>query len=300
MTQSTAQLPRVAGAGERRTIRLIHYNVTYYVYGAEHGTDGALVLLHDVLAGAFSWREVIPSLTSSGRAIYVLDLLGHGLSDHPWPADTSVWGHADYLAMFLEALQLTNVVLVGHGLGGGVAQILATRLSRERVAALVLIDTVCYLHAFAEDWPLPQMKERQEYDAPKRASVEEVLRDLRATLPAASARPEQFKQQMLDDFVNHWNSELHKEVLYQHIRNLIPYYVNSVSSDLSRVGKPVLIIWGEEDQQIPLKYAQRLHREIPGSQLSIIPQAGHLVLFDAPEAVARAIRGFVSSLSARA
>jgi pimeloyl-ACP methyl ester carboxylesterase len=295
MTQSTAETPRVASAGERRSIRLIHYDLNYYVYGAEHGTDGALLLLHDLLGGAFTWREVVPHLLGCGRALYVPDLLGYGLSDHPWPADTSLWGHADYLAMFLEELNLTNVVLVGHGLGGGVAQILATRLSRERVSAVVLIDTVCYLHTIAEDWPLPKMKERQEYDAPKRATVEEVLRDLRATLPAASARPEQFKQ-VLDEFVNHWNSELYKEVLYQHIRTLIPAYCNAVSSDMQRVGKPVLIIWGEEDRQNPLKYAQRLHREIPGSQLTIIPQAGHLVLFDAPEAVAQAISTFLKGL----
>jgi pimeloyl-ACP methyl ester carboxylesterase len=295
MTQSTAERSQVAGAGEQRSIHLIHYDLNYYVYGAEHGTEGALVLLHDLLGGAFTWREVVPRLADCGRAIYVLDLLGYGLSDHPWPADTSLWGHADYLAMFLEQLDLRNVVLVGHGLGGGVAQILATRLSRERVAALVLIDTVCYLHTIAEDWPLPNMKERQEYDAPKRASVEEVLRDLRATLPKASARPEQLTQ-VVDEFVNHWNSELHKEVLYQHLRNLVPSYSNAVSSDLRQLGKPVLILWGEEDQQNPLQYARRLQREIPGSRLVVVPQAGHLLLFDAPEAVAQAIQEFLASL----
>ena len=62
------------------------------------------------------------------------------------------------------------------------------------------------------------------------------------------------------------------------------------------LGKPVLIIWGEKDQQIPLKLAQRLHRDIPESRLVIIPDAGHLVLFDAPEAVGSALVDFIKGL----
>ncbi|MGH2509100.1 MAG: alpha/beta fold hydrolase, partial [Ktedonobacteraceae bacterium] len=58
-------------------------------------------------------------------------------------------------------------------------------------------------------------------------------------------------------------------------------------------GKPVLIIWGAKDQQNPVKYAERLQREIPDSQLVIVPNAGHLVLFDAPDQVASALIHFL-------
>jgi pimeloyl-ACP methyl ester carboxylesterase len=64
-----------------------------------------------------------------------------GKSEHPWPADTSNWGQADCLNFLFEELNLTNIILVGHGLGRGVAQVLARCLSRDRVAALALIDT---------------------------------------------------------------------------------------------------------------------------------------------------------------
>ncbi|MDQ2903973.1 MAG: alpha/beta hydrolase [Ktedonobacteraceae bacterium] len=280
---------------ERRVARVIHYNISYSVDGAEHGTDGAIVLLHDIVGGAFAWRNVIPQLAGANRAIYAIDMLGYGLSDHPWPADTSIWGHADYLAMLFDQLNLTNIVLVGHGLGGGVAQVLATRLSVARVAALVLIDTTCYLHSFAENWPLPNMKERQDPDAPKHVKAEDVVQEMRATLPNAAHNSDQFKK-ALDDYVTPWDSEVGKELLYQQIRLLIPSYSNAVASDLKTMGKPTLIIWGQNDQQVPLKYAQRLHRDIPQSRLVIIPDAAHLTLFDAPDAVASAITEFVSSV----
>jgi len=295
MVTDTSKSESEAEAQELRTAPVIHYKLSLIVHGAEHGTDGPIVLLHDIPAGAFAWRNVLPQLAGTNRAVYAIDMLGYGLSDHPWPADTSVWGHADCLSMLFKQLNLTNIVLVGHGVGGGVAQVLATRLSRERVAALVLIDTICYEYAFAPNWPLPDMQKRQDVDAPKQTHVEDMIRDLHATLPNGVQNTKDF-QDVLNDYVEPWDSELEKEVLFQHIRQLIPFYVNSVASDLKTFGKPTLIIWGEQDQQIPLKFAHRLNREMPGSQLVIIPDAGHMILFDAPDAVANALTDFVGNL----
>jgi len=287
----------VADVQDRHIAHVIHYNLSYILQGAEHGTDGAIVLLHDIPAGAFAWQNVLPQLAGANRAVYAIDMLGYGLSEHPWQADTSIWGQADCLAMMFKDLSLTNIILVGHGIGGGVAQVLATRLSRERVAALVLIDTICYEHSFAPDWPLPDMQKNQDPDAPKHTKLEDMIQNLRATLPNAVHNTRQFdNDDVLNDYVSPWNSELGKEVLFQHIRLLIPSYSNSVASDLKVLRKPSLIIWGELDQQMPLKLAQRLHRDMPESRLVIIPEAGHLVLFDAPGAVASALADFVGRL----
>jgi pimeloyl-ACP methyl ester carboxylesterase len=296
MIKDTSEDRDVSQAPEQRVAHVIHYNLSYVVQGAEYGTDGAIVLLHDIMGGAFTWADVMPQLAGTNRAVYAIDMLGYGQSEHPWPSDTSNWGHADNLSMLFEQLNLTNIVLVGHGLGGAVAQVLATRLSRQRVAALVLIDTNCFLHSYAEKWPLTEMKKRQDYDAPKELSVEDMMANLRETLPNGSANPQRFGA-FLSDYIDQWNSEVGKELLFQHIRLLIPSYTNSVSSDLKTVGKPTLIIWGEKDEQIPLSYAQRLHRDIPESHLVIIPDAGHLLLFDAPDAVASALNDFIGSLS---
>ena len=282
-------------AQERHTTHVIHYNLSYIVQGAEYGTDGAIVLLHDIMGGAFSWRDILPQLAPANRAVYAIDMLGYGQSDHPWQADTSIWGHADCLNFLFEQLNLINIVLVGHGIGGGVAQVLATRLSRDRVAALVLIDTIAYEYTFAPDWPLPEMKKQQEPDRPKQTELDEMIQELQETLPHGTQSPDRFKQDM-NDWIAPWKSELGKELLFQQIRLLLPNYSNSVASDLKVMGIPTLIIWGENDAQIPLKIAQRLHRDIPESRLVIIPGAGHLVLFDAPDDVARAIGDFAGRL----
>ena len=121
------------------------------------------------------------------------------------------------------------------------------------------------------------------------------MHDLRTTLPNAVVDTKRFDN-MLDNYVQPWNSELGKEVLLQHIRLLVPWYVNSVSSDLKTMGKPTLLVWGEQDHIVPIRYGQRLHHDIPGSTLVIVPSAGHMILFDAADAVANVLVNFTKGL----
>ncbi len=292
MQHSTSQ---VATGPQRRTAHVIHYDLSYIVQGEEYGADGAIVLLHDLVGGAFTWEQVMPQLAGTNRAVYAIDMLGYGLSERPWPSDTSIWGHADDLNFLFQQLGLTNIILVGVGMGGGVAQVLATRLARDRVAALVLINTICYQYNFAPNWPLTDMEKRQDPDMPQQTKLDDFIKDLRETLPQGSVNGNAFEQ-VVNNYVDQWNGELGKEMLYQHIRLLIPGYSNAVSSDLRFMKKPTLIIWGQDDQQFPLKYGHRLNREIPDSRLVIVQDAGHLILFDAPAAIATALNSFISGL----
>ena len=108
MIKDTSEANEVRQAPERRVAHVIHYDLSYVVQGTEYGTDGAIVLLHDIMGGAFTWADVMPQLAVTNRAVYAIDMLGYGQSEHPWPADTSNWGHADNLSTLFEQLNLTN------------------------------------------------------------------------------------------------------------------------------------------------------------------------------------------------
>src|SRR5579885_1137384 len=165
----------------------IHYNLSYSVRNEAQGPRGAIVLLHDLPGGAFTWADALPRLAGTGRAVYAFDLLGYGQSDRPWPSDTSIWGHADNLSYAFKRLGLRDIVLVGVGLGGAVAQVLATRLYREETARLVLINSYAYQYAYAPDWPLPEMEKRRDPEAPMHTPTDQMIADLRKTLPLAVA-----------------------------------------------------------------------------------------------------------------
>jgi pimeloyl-ACP methyl ester carboxylesterase len=280
--------------GQRRaTAHVIHYHLSYVQQGTGDPRKGALLLLHGLPIGNYAWRNVLPLLQE--RPVIAPDMLGYGLSDRPWVGDVSIWGHGDALAFLIRQLDLRDLTLVGFDLGGGVAQVLATRLVPDRVRAMVLINTLCYERTFAPDWPLPEMVKRQEPDAPRHTPIAQMLADLRATLPAAVYDQERF-QRALDDYAGQWDSELGKQALFQQIRQLDVEYMRSVASDLRVFDRPALVIWSEQDQITPLKYAQRLARELPHSRLEIIPNAGHLILEDAPETVGRIIAQFVAQI----
>src|SRR6185312_12283020 len=174
-----AQASAPATASLRGIARSIHYNLSYVVANEAAGPRGAIVLLHDLPGGAFVWDSVMPMLAATGHAVYAFDMLGYGQLDHPWPSDTSIWGHADSLLYAFQGLKLSEVTLVGIGQGAAVAQVLANRLFRENVARLALINSYAFETAFAPNWPLPDMAKHQDPEAPHHANIEDVLDDLR-------------------------------------------------------------------------------------------------------------------------
>jgi len=296
---SHSSASRPVATAQRGTVRTIHYTLSFIVRNAERGPRGAIVLLHDLPGGAFVWQDILPQLEGTGRAVYAFDLLGYGQSDHPWPSDTSVWGHGDNLGYAFQALGLSEIILVGFGVGGGVAQVLATRTYREHVTKLVLVNSYGYSYAFASNWPLPDMAKRQDPETPKHTPTEQVLAELLATLPQGSANPRYLKGSTLDAYVNEWNSHVGKELLFQHIRQMLPTYINSVSPYLRTLEAPTLLIWGESDAVTPVGLlGERMAREMPAARLEVVRGAGHLILDDASDAVGRLIANFAGELEA--
>ena len=278
----------------RDTVRSIHYTLSYTIHNAQRGPREAIVLLHDLPGGAFVWEPLMASLAATGRAIYAFDLLGYGQSDKPWPSDTSNWGHADCLSYAFETLGLTEIVLVGFGMGGAVAQTLATRLTRARVAKLALISSYVYQTAFAPDWPLPEMTKHQDLEAPQHYNTDQVIAELRQTLPAGAARG--LSPARIDAYAAEWNSTLGKNMLLQHVRGLDPLYINAVASDVTALDLPILLIWGEKDTITPPSLGERIAREARQATLETVAGAGHLILDDNPDQVAQSLARFAGAL----
>lgn len=287
-----AQPPTQPATGQatRQIVRSIHYNLSYLAQQPERGPQGAIVLLHDLPGGAAIWQRVMPALAATGRAVYAFDLLGFGQSDKPWPADTSIWGHADCLTYAFRTLGLTDITLVGFGLGGGVAQTLATRLYSDEVARLVLINSYAYEHAFAPDWPFPEMEKHHDPELAHSMNVEQAQAELRQALPGGAAGG--LSADRLNSYLAEWNSDLGKNVIMQQVRNMLPLYMNSVASDLIALDRPLLLIWGERDAVTPLALGQRIANEARQARLEVVPGAGHLILDEAPDRVASLLASF--------
>src|SRR5580700_7548585 len=86
----------------------------------EAGGRSPVVLLHGLNDAHFTWRRIAPDLARD-RLVLVPDLPGHGLSERPDASYDLAW-YAGVIAQWIEGLKLEQVDIVGHSLGGGIAQ----------------------------------------------------------------------------------------------------------------------------------------------------------------------------------
>jgi pimeloyl-ACP methyl ester carboxylesterase len=104
------------------------------------GQEPSRVYLHGLGATSPAYfAEVAVHPLLAGRRSLLIDLLGHGLSDRPTSFDYTLESHADALAHALTSASITGAELVAHSMGGSVAIVLASRHPR-LVSRLVLVD----------------------------------------------------------------------------------------------------------------------------------------------------------------
>ena len=115
-------------------------------YRREGGGE-PMILIHGITTYSFLWREMMPFLARE-YDVTALDLLGCGDSSKPLEADYSIAAQADLVLGLMDGLGLGRVHLVGHDIGGGVAQIMAVR-NPGRFLSLALINSVAY-----DYWPV--------------------------------------------------------------------------------------------------------------------------------------------------
>ncbi len=117
----------------------------------EQGEGQPVVYLHSIPASPRLWRHVIPRVR--GARSLAWEMVGYGTSiDEGRNRDIGVARQAEYLADWMEMIGLERAIIVGHDLGGGVAQILAVRRPG-LVAGLVLMNAISY-----DSWPIPSVK----------------------------------------------------------------------------------------------------------------------------------------------
>ena len=109
--------------GERRTVELPAGVLEY----RERGSGPPVVFVHGAAVNGDLWRKVAPELAGNSRCIVPdLPLGGHSIPLNDGP-DLSLFGAADVLASFLDALELTDVALVANDTGGAISQALVGR-----------------------------------------------------------------------------------------------------------------------------------------------------------------------------
>ncbi|HEU4327824.1 MAG TPA: alpha/beta fold hydrolase [Roseiflexaceae bacterium] len=235
------------------------------IFYAERGAGPALLCIHGAGGAHRHWGFVLRDLSGVARVL-ALDLPGHGRSALPGRTEIGAYGAA--LLALMDALGLERAALAGHSMGGAVALWVALH-APSRVSALGLVGTGGRLRVN------PALLETLEQDPP--AAVRRIVEwsyppgtpaDLRARAEADYARcdPAVFRGDLLacDRF--------------------------DLSARLGEICIPAAVVVGEADRMTPPKYAQALQAAIPGAQLTLLPNTGHMAPLEQPAAVSAALR----------
>ena len=256
------------------------------LYYEIHGRGQPLLLIAGVGYGAWFWHKLVQELKDDFQVI-VFDNRGSGQSDQP-DGPYSVPMMAADTAGLLDALELKDAIVMGHSLGGFIAQELA--VSRpELIGKLILASTN---HGGMQVVPItPEAMEvltNREGDP-----VELVKRGIEiACAPGfGDKHPEVVKELMDYRFTNPVPPSQYQAQVAAGAGTAV-YTPDLVEKRLGSIQVPTLILFGEHDRVVPPGNAELMAGKIPDARVEIIPNTGHIFPIEDPSAAAEIIRNF--------
>jgi pimeloyl-ACP methyl ester carboxylesterase len=263
---------------------------------ADHGKGETLLFIHGTFANGNTWRKIIPALSKFFRCI-VPDwpLGGHRIAVDD-TADLSSYGIADLVLNFLDALKLTEVIIVANDTGGAYAQVFTAKYP-ERVKKLILSNC-----EGLEIFPPEKFKLLQSLvKIPGYTYLMSCVFRSRSFLK----RPEAFGLlshtltggEIFELYVQ--NFVLNK-LIRKNFKKLVagwnPKYTIEAAYTLATFKNPVLIIWGRDDKELfPLALGERISAIFPNSTFEVIDSSLTYVQEDQPEKVIHLISKFVNT-----
>ncbi len=251
--------------------RIAHYN-------QGQGNGPCLLLLHGFPTSSFLWRDVITALR---RRYHIIapDLLGLGDSSGPLDRDHSLRGQAELVEGLLRLYKVDDVLVVGHDIGGGVAQLLATGLSR-RVRGLALVSSVAY-----DNWPVDIVRLLQRLAAWRPVWHASVRAGMTRTLGFADSGfrrgvklAANLDDQAIEEYLRpHRLSVSSRDHLRRLLLSLDSRETAAMAHKLRRMDMPAMVLWGSDDAFLPIRWARRLSADIPGAVLRVLGGCGHFV-----------------------
>ena len=251
-------------------------NIRYLESGESEKT---IVLVHGLGASAERWEFVIPEFSKHYRVI-VPDLIGFGYSDKPL-VDYTTEFFSDFISSFFQELGLNKTNIIGSSLGG---QIIVKYASDQlhTIDHLVLVS------------PSGIMKSSTPaLDAYIMAALYPDIESAKNAFEMMAGGTRQVQQKVIEDFVKRMKLPNAKMAFMSTLLGL----KNSelTTNSLKKISVPTLIIWGEHDPVIPIKYADEFVSSIQDCRFYMMDNSGHTPYVDDPKMFAKLVLDFLET-----
>ena len=264
-----------------------------WVHYQEVGASDAppLLLIHGFTASNFVWSEVLLPVAESGFRVIAPDLVGFGFSGKPKDSEYTIEAQSRMIIGLMDHLVIERATLVGSSYGGAIAAACALDY-KERVERLVLVDAVI------NDY----VKSR----ALLRLAALPLIGDLVSPLMIGSRKlvhsqmrkgyaPE--NAHMFDEqrMTAHHRPLLAANTQRSVLATLRRWRAGRIERDAHLIEQPTLLVWGEDDPEIPLAHGRLLFELIENSRLMIFRRCGHMPMEEYPREFTEVLTGFCAS-----
>ena len=254
---------------------LIHYR--------DEGRGEPMVLLHGAFSSLHTYNAWVEELKPYFRLIR-LDLPGFGISGSRTDQDYRIQNYVRIVGEVLDMLDVDSCHIVGSSLGGWISWEFALKYP-ERTKSLVLLDSAGFMDMDAI--PLPFKMARTPF-------VNRVIKYV-----VRRGMLEQFVQQVYYDqskvtaeLIERYHDLFTREGNPEAFLHLVNGKFRDNTRKLKYITAPTLIIWGEEDQWIPVMFAYRFEMSIPDAALIVYEHVGHVPMEEIPKMTAQDILTF--------
>ncbi|MGE3537650.1 MAG: alpha/beta fold hydrolase [Candidatus Tectimicrobiota bacterium] len=233
----------------------------------------AVLFLHGAGSNGHVWQEILRRLATHHSPV-AIDLPAHGRSGGLLAAD-SIAAYCEVVDQFLTVTQFAPCVLVGHSMGGAIAQSYALT-HPNKLSGLVLSSTGARLRVLPE--------------------VLQLWKDASLGKPVQIYSRTAYSPTTAMEIVRQGWAEQRKTDPRVRYGDFVACDRFDMMHRLQEITVPTLVLSGTDDVITPPKYATYLQQHIPGAQLTMLPNAGHMGYAEQPEAMANALSTFLAQL----
>ena len=242
-------------------------------------SNPTLILIHGFTASTFVWQTVAPMLAEENFHVVAVDLLGFGFSEKPAWFEYSIVSQARMIERFMDRLGIGRAILVGSSYGGAIASTVALDYP-EIVEKLVLVSAVINDEAKNNRLlKLTAMRGVGEIISPFLLDSKRFLRfRMRRTIAPVN------HHLITDERIASVGSPLRaKSAHHSVLTSARKWDANRIEDDAHLINHPTLLIWGEDDNVIPVRNGEKLYDTILNSRLVVLKDCGHVPPEEKPE-----------------
>jgi pimeloyl-ACP methyl ester carboxylesterase len=253
---------------------------------ARAGSGPPVVFCHGTPFSSWLWRPFAQTLKRD-FTVHLWDMPGYGCSsknpDHP----VDFGSQAEAFAALLQHWQLDRPHVVAHDFGGAVS-LRATLIGGATYSSLMLVDVVAIPPSGSPFFRFVQNHPDLLGELP--AYIHEAI--VRTYIQGASHRG--LREDELDPLVQPWLGQEGQPAFFRQIADYDERFLDENEQRLDQLKVPVRVLWGTDDAWIPSDTGQRLASLIANATFATVKDAGHLMHYDAPVALADEIRAWLA------